>query len=124
MVSTKKKKERTEAVARRCSIKKVFLEILQNSQESDWARLPPAYNFILKEALPQLLSCEFCKISKNTFYCRTPPVEERKFFKLAFKLKLTSVESVKTARVRIAFFFHHFKHYGWNSGVLFNRLFI
>ena len=117
MVSTKKKKERTEAVARRCSIKKVFLEILQNSQESDWARLPPAYNFILKEALPQLLSCEFCKISKNTFYCRTPPVaasvkKERKFFKLAFKLKLTSVESVKTACVGIDFFYHHFKHYG------------
>ena len=95
----------------------MFLEILQNSQESDCARLPPACNFILKEALLQLLSCEFCKISKNTFYCRTPPVaasvkKERKFFKLAFKLKLTSVESVKTACVGIDFFYHHFKHYG------------
>ena len=35
--------------------------------------------------------------------------KERKFFKLAFKLKLTSVESVKTACVGIDFFYHHFK---------------
>ena len=92
----KNNKERTETLARRCSMKKVFLEILQNLRQSDCARLPPACNFIKKEALPQLLSCEFCKISKNTFYYRTPPVaasvkKERKFFKLAFKLKLTSV---------------------------------
>ena len=36
-----------------CSIVKVFLEILQNSQEN---------------------TCEFCEISKNTFFHRTPPV--------------------------------------------------
>ena len=38
--------EITEAVVRRCSAKKVFLQISQNSQES---------------------KCEFCQISKNTF---------------------------------------------------------
>ena len=27
-----------------------------------------AYNFIKKESLVQLFSCEFCKISKNTFF--------------------------------------------------------
>ena len=43
---------------RRCSIKKVFLEILQNSQE----------NFIKKESLAQVFSCEFCEISKNNFF--------------------------------------------------------
>ena len=96
VIKKKNNKERTETVARRCSMKKVFLEILQNLRQSNCARLPPACNFIKKEALPQLLSCEFCKISKNTFYYRTPPVaasvkKERKFFKLAFKLKLTSV---------------------------------
>ena len=77
----KKKKERTEAVARRCSVKKVFLEVLQNSQESNCARvpLPPACNFIEKETLAQVFSCKFCEISKNTFYYRTPPVcKERK----------------------------------------------
>ena len=29
---------------------------------------------LLKETLAQLLSCEFCEISRNTFLYRTPPV--------------------------------------------------
>ena len=33
-----------------------------------------ACNFIEKESLVQLFSCEFCEISKNTFPYRTPPV--------------------------------------------------
>ena len=33
-----------------------------------------ACNFIKKEALAQVFSCEFCKISQNTFSYRTPPV--------------------------------------------------
>ena len=33
-----------------------------------------AFNFIKKETLVQLLSCEFCEISKNTFFQRTHPV--------------------------------------------------
>ena len=32
-----------------------------------------AWNFIKKEALAQVFSCEFCEISKSTFY-RTPAV--------------------------------------------------
>ena len=71
----------TEAVARGCSVKKVFLEILQNSQESTCARVPffdkiagQACNFIKKEILAQVFSCEFCEISKKTFSYRTPPV--------------------------------------------------
>ena len=31
-------------------------------------------SFIKKEALAQVFSCEFCKISNNTFSCRTSPV--------------------------------------------------
>ena len=31
-----------------------------------------ACNFIKKETLTQVFSCEFCEISKNTFSCRTP----------------------------------------------------
>ena len=57
----------TEAVAQRCSVKKVFLEILQNSQEN-------TCNFNNKETLTQVFSCEFCKISKNTFCYRIPPL--------------------------------------------------
>ena len=75
-------RERTnpEAVVRRCSVKKLFLEISQNSQESTLARdtflmkLQKACNFINKESLAQVFSCEFCEISKNTFFYRTPPV--------------------------------------------------
>ena len=55
----------TEAVARRYSIKKLFLEILQNSQENTCARV--------KYTLTQVFSCEFCEISKNTLSYRTPP---------------------------------------------------
>ena len=33
-----------------------------------------ACNFIKKETLAQVFSCEFCKISANTFSCRTPLV--------------------------------------------------
>ena len=51
-----------EAVAQRCSVKKMFLEISENLQET-----------IKKETLTQALSCEFCEISMNTFSCRTPP---------------------------------------------------
>ena len=28
-----------------------------------------------KETLAQVFSCEFCEISKNTFFYRTPPVD-------------------------------------------------
>ena len=80
--SKKKKKKKEQAVARGCSLKPVFVEILENSQES---------NFIKKEAVAQVFSCKFYEIFKNTFYYRTPLVaasvkKERKFFKLAFKL--------------------------------------
>ena len=33
-----------------------------------------ACNFIKKETLAQVFSCEFCDISKNTFFYRTPPL--------------------------------------------------
>ena len=46
---------RTEAVTQRCSV------------------ITVACNFIKRESLAQLFSCEFGKISKNTFSYRTPP---------------------------------------------------
>ena len=53
--------------------KKVFLEILQNSQENNCARDSflvklHAWNFIKKESLAQVFSCEFRKICKNTLF--------------------------------------------------------
>ena len=44
----------SEAVVRRCSER--------------------IYNFIKKETLAQVLSCECCEIAKNTFFYRVPPV--------------------------------------------------
>ena len=71
----------SEAVVRMCSVKKLFLEISQNSQENTCDRVSclinlqaKACNFIIKEILAQVLCCEFCEISKNTFFYRTPPV--------------------------------------------------
>ena len=65
-------KLKAEAVVRRCSVKKVFLEILLNSQENTCVRVsflqPWKCNFIEIEALAQVFSCEFCEhLSKNTF---------------------------------------------------------
>ena len=59
---------------RRCSVKKVFLEISQNSRESTSARasfLIKACNFIKKETLAQVFPCEFCEISMNVFFQNT-----------------------------------------------------
>ena len=54
--------------------KKVLLEISQNLQENICASvsfsiklLASACNFIKKETLAHVFSCEFCEISKNTF---------------------------------------------------------
>ena len=70
-----------EAVSRRCSVKKVFLEISQNSQKNTCARVSfliklqtEACNFIKKATLGQVFSLEFCEIFKNTFSYRTPQV--------------------------------------------------
>ena len=35
---------------------------------------PEACSFIEKDSLAQMFFCEFCEISKNTFFYRTPPV--------------------------------------------------
>ena len=71
--STEESSVGSEAVVQRCSIKKVFLEISQNSQKNNCARdsfliklHTLACNFIKKESMAQGFSCEFCEISKNT----------------------------------------------------------
>ena len=58
----------TEAVMRRCSVEKVFFDILQNLQENTCARVPFLINFIKKETLAQVFFCEFCEISNKTFF--------------------------------------------------------
>ena len=72
-----------EAVVQRCSLKKVFLNISQNSPANACANvslfmkawgLQQACNFIKKNTLAQLFSWEFCEISKNTFFRGTTQV--------------------------------------------------
>ena len=70
-----------EAVTRKCSIKKVFLETLQNSQENTCARVSfliklqaLACNFVEKQTLSQVFSWVFCEISKDNLSYRTPPM--------------------------------------------------
>ena len=63
----------SEVNIRRCSVEKVILKILQNSQEDTCARVSYYWVSVKKETLALVFSFEFCKISKNTFY-RTSPV--------------------------------------------------
>ena len=68
----------TEAVVQMCSVKKGALRNFtkftgKHLCQSLFFR-PEACNFIKKEALAQVFSCEFCEIFKNTFFQRTPPV--------------------------------------------------
>ena len=68
------KQVQSEADVQRCYVKKVFLEISQNSQENTCAKVSfsirlqaQACNFIKRETLAQVFSREFCEISKNTY---------------------------------------------------------
>ena len=66
----------------------VPLKISQTSQEYTCVRVSflkklqaSVYNFIKKETLAQVLSCQFCEIFKNTFFNRIHPMATSDFFK-------------------------------------------
>ena len=68
-------KIKAEAVVQICSVKKVFLESSQGSQENTCTGVSFlqswACNFIKIESLTQMFSCEFCKhLSKRGTFCR------------------------------------------------------
>ena len=56
-----------DSSAQRCSVKKVFLEISQNSQENTCARVSFSF-FIKRETLTHVFSCGFCEMFQNTFF--------------------------------------------------------
>ena len=75
-----KVKLKSGAATKGVLLKKVFLKISKNSQERTCTRisflikLQQAFNFVKKEALAQLFSCEFYEIFKNSvksMNCRT-----------------------------------------------------
>ena len=80
LVNWLSEENQSEAVAQRCSVKTLLLEISKNSHESTCARVfnkvagqrPTA--LLKKETLTQVFSGEFGEISKNTFSYRTTPV--------------------------------------------------
>ena len=47
--------------------------------------MPKACSFIKKETLAQVFSCEFCEISKNTFFYRTPLVAASEYYAMFIK---------------------------------------
>ena len=49
----------------RCSVRK---GVVSNFAKLTGKQLCQACNFIKKETLAQVFSCEFCEISKNTFF--------------------------------------------------------
>ena len=93
-----------EAVIQKYSVEKVFLKILQNSQENPSARVSFLIKLQLKKnlkkTLAQVFSSEYCENFKNTFSYRTPPVatsgkirtKSLKLAKFQFQLFLTTVD--------------------------------
>ena len=66
-----------------CSVKKVFLKISHNSQENTCTRVSfliketEACNFIKRETMAQVFSCEICEIFKKfKKFLRTLPVTD------------------------------------------------
>ena len=84
----------SEAVARRCSVKKVFLDISQNSQENTCTRVW-ACDFIKKETLAQM----FCKI--RTF---------AKFLTTSFRTKHLRWLLLSIFAVRCFYFLPYLNH--------------
>ena len=91
----------------RCSIRKYFSEISQNSQENTCPR-PKACNFILqKETLAVVFSCEFCEICKKTIFTEhlrtTASVSFYSFF-----LNILSVSStIPVSTTLLSYFYQH-----------------
>ena len=66
-----------EAVTKRCSVKQVFLEIYQNSQENTYGRV----SFSIKS---QVLGLRPATILKKRLWCRCFPVSFAKFRRTPF----------------------------------------
>ena len=86
----------TEAVVQRCSVKKVFLNISQNSQENTFAR-PSTRNFIKKETLVQVFSCELFEILRTPFF-----IEHLRWL-LLFEVLSLLKSSLENLRILVVF---------------------
>ena len=109
---------------RRCSVKKVFLKISQNSQENTSAEVsfqyncrPQACNFIKKETPTQVFPREFCETFKNTFFTKHFRAAASECFENILK-KIEYIESNIVSK-------HHF-HFPITSNlcIIFWKIFI
>ena len=89
-VLTKKTEENmkkfTKPVAQRCSVKKVFLEISQNSQERTCARVSFLINNIHRG-----FSVNFVKFLRTPFYIKTPQVTASVLLKPRYENQVADV---------------------------------
>ena len=85
----------SEAATRGVLWEKVFLEILQNSQETTCARV--SFLTSLKKTLTQVFFCDFWEIFKNTFLTEHLRPTATYFFKLQANLGDTCRRKVKLA---------------------------
>ena len=84
-----------EAVVRRFSVKKLFLEMTQPC------------NFNTEETLAQVFSCEFCKISKTPFRTPLMATSEDQFVKGEYKKTLIENQIEKAVNLTEQFFLLH-----------------
>ena len=66
-IEIQNKRQKTEAVARRCSVKRVFLGFSGDARENTCARVSFLIKFVKKETQARVFSSGFCEISENTF---------------------------------------------------------
>ena len=114
----------------RCSAKRVFLKILQNSQESTCARVSflmklqaEAFNFIKKVTLAQEFSCEFFEITgKATFliehlrWLLVKPILETLYSLLQKKSSFLWISSIST--------WHVYRVYRSSRSLVFHKVFV
>ena len=74
----------------------MVLKISQNSQENTCVRA--LSNFIEKETLPQVFSCEFCEIFENTYFIEHILTTASEWFELNCALRLR--EAIRSFRNR------------------------
>ena len=75
----------------------VFREegVLRNFANLTGKRLCQRLFFIKKGPLVQVFSCEFCEISKNTFFQRTPPVAASELMEFELKWRKIYIWKLK-----------------------------
>ena len=70
-----------------------FSTIFKSFITTKKVKLKIVINFIKKETLAQVFSCEYCLIFKNTFFHRTPLVVASRPYGLRFLIQIKAIKS-------------------------------